>query len=83
MLNERDELWKELGVDNQTAAIVRIRGLINRDQRRSSMPAPDYSVKPKPDWGKGDKPNKKFIIAIVAAVVIAIAAVAWHQGMLG
>jgi hypothetical protein len=91
MTAERDELWCLLEVDNQTAAIVRLRGLLERDKQNpyrdphptiKEIPMPeDISIKPKPE--NTGKPDKKgtFIIGAIVAVVIGVVAIAWHQGM--
>lgn len=62
---ERDQLWRELGVDNQTAAIVRLRGLIDRDSR-PRYPERLPPVRPKRDtwWVAAG-----IMVAMVVAIV--------------
>lgn len=60
---ERDQLWRELGVDNQTAALVRLRGLVERDSR-PRYPRPMPQPRPKRDtW---------WVAAITVVMVLAV-----------
>ncbi|QWY83327.1 hypothetical protein [Rhizobium phage RHph_X3_2] len=78
------ELWRLLEVDNQTAAVVRLRGLLERDKQRpaqDAQPAVKETRMPKfnDEYG-GEKPNKKFVIGVIAAVVIAVVAIVIYSG---